>query len=58
MSMKDTPETKSKLCLLCDSTATPHTWDQFHTTNGKTWRPEKGHKDYDLHKRLVKLLEL
>lgn len=55
--MTDSPIVKSKLCLLCDGTQ-PHTWNQMHVTNGYTWKPEKGHPKYDLHVRMVKLLNL
>lgn len=55
--MTDTPLTKAKLCLLCDGTES-HTRNQMHIRNGYTWKPEKGHKDYELHVRMVKLLGL
>ena len=55
--MKDTPLTKAQLCLLCDGTK-PHTWNNFHYKNGYYYQPVIGHKDYELHKRMVKLLLL
>lgn len=52
-----------KLCSLClESTYWPfptkdsHKILGLHFTLGKTWRPEKGHKDYELHVRLLKIL--
>lgn len=57
LSYTDTPETKAKLCLLCDGTE-KHTWNKFHVKNGLCYKPEKGHKDYELHLRMVKLLHI
>ena len=50
-----------KLCLLCgsheftDTDAKLHTMFEMHTTNGKTWKPEKGHQDYEKHIKMKKL---
>lgn len=64
---------KMKLCLLCrDSEDEPYTLSDaiHHYERGmhftakpeykthKSWAPMKGHKDYDLHVRYVKLLGL
>lgn len=62
--MNDDPITKCKLCLLCmDSSEWPypkngHHLETRHFTKGKTWEPLKEHKDYELHLRMVDLLNL
>ena len=61
---EDTPKTKCKLCLLClESPEFPyddngHGKSQTHHTLSKNWAPTKGHKDYELHLRMVELLNL
>lgn len=64
----DDPVTKCKLCLLCAEgfaygidwkyPETGHHQGTMHFTKGKTWEPMKGHPAYELHLRMVKLLEL
>lgn len=59
--MTDTTETKQKLCLLCrNASGRAHDegsmFQDFHETNGYLWQPTKGHKDYQLHIRMIKLL--
>lgn len=50
-----------KLCPLCrDSNEWPypengHYLGVYHFTLGRTWKPEKGHGQYELHKRLEKI---
>lgn len=53
---------KMKLCPLCrdriknkvdwpytEMGAKMHEEFELHSTLGKTWKPERGHKDYDVH---------
>ena len=55
-----------KLCFFCrDTTEIPYTESDakthimfgLHRTFGKTWSPMKGHKDYELHLKWLKLLD-
>lgn len=61
--MKDMKEAinQMKLCPLClsndewpytETHGALHQEQGLHSRLGYTWKPEKGHKDYDLHKRL------
>lgn len=50
-----------KMCPLCfensnysEINARLHRNKGFHSTKGITWKPEKGHPDYELHKRISK----
>lgn len=59
----DTNLTKAKLCLICKDTTHSYSsgvhsgfWKDWHETNGMTWQPTKGHKDYELHLRMIKLI--
>lgn len=45
-------------CPLCEGDFTEvdiklHKMFGLHTTNGKCWKPEKGHKDYQLHLKTI-----
>lgn len=55
----------NKLCPLCSqSTENPypekdtHLLFGQHFTSGKYWRPTRGHKDFKLHLRLLKIFRV
>lgn len=62
---------KMKLCFFCregnkygyrytfsEQDADLHEKMQYHSDNGKSWKPMNSHKDYELHLRWIKILSL
>lgn len=55
---------KQMLCPLCSQNENwkypdedIHKLRGCHFTNGKTWSPMPGHKDYEFHERIIKVLD-